>query len=237
MTILDHYPPAEKPERFTPSRLQTDKIKICPPLVAESEELVGHLRTGGCTSGCGACCEAFVVPIKAEGLEDKDFTPVVHGQIALPVGLPMQEDNEDGFADWEHWLALHDSYLFQMPDGLLTVTIPVEAKSDAPACDFDAWVIWLGKHEITVLRRTGRLLAYMPVPCGSLNEDGKCDLFGSPARPRTCAKYPEHPQDIEGLEFCTYRFRPIQRGELQSLTPRPKPTQPKKKRKRKKRRG
>lgn len=234
MTILDHYPPMEKPERFTPSRLQADKIRICPPLIVESEELVGYMRTGGCTAGCGACCEAFVVPIKAEGLEDKDFSPVIHSQIVLPVGLPMRETNKDGREDWEHWLTLHDAYLFQEPSGLLTVVIPVEVKSFAPACDFDAWVIWLKAHGITVLRRTGRLLAYVPVRCGSLKDDGTCGLFGSPERPRTCLTYPEHPQDIEGLEFCTYRFRPIQRAELQSLAARSKPPQPKKRKKAKK---
>jgi hypothetical protein len=234
MTVLDGYPTVEKPERFTPSRLQTDKIKIYPPLKAESEELVGYLRSGGCTVGCGACCEAFVVPIKAEGLEDKDFAPISHGQIVLPVGLPMQEDNENGFADWEHWLALHNTYLFQMPGGLLTAVIPVEVKGAAPMCaasHFDAWVIWLERHGITLLRRTGRLLAYVPIRCGSLSADGACSLFGSPQRPRTCTTYPEHPQDVEGLEFCTYRFRPIQRGELLSLKPRPAAPQPKNKRK------
>ncbi len=233
MTILDHYPTVGKPARFDPSRLQADEIKLFPPIITESEELVGYLRTGGCTSGCGACCEAFVVPIQVEGLEHEDFEGVVHGQIVLPIDPRAR--GKAGGDDWEYWLTLHEVYMFQSPGGLLTTTTPIEAKGEPPT-DFDEWVAWLETHGITLLRRLSQqLLAYVPVPCTKL-EDGLCTLFGTPEQPKMCAPYPEHPLDVEGIDFCSYKFQPVQRDQMIPLMERPKPQKAKRKRKGKRKR-
>lgn len=234
MLIRDRYPTVEKPARFDRSRLQADEIKLFPPIVAESEDLVGYLRTGGCTAGCGACCEAFVVPIEVEGLKDKDFAPVVHGQIILPIDPRAR--GRAGSDDWEYWLTLHEVYMFQMPSGLPTVAIPIQVKNEPPARDFDAWMVWLEQHGITLLRRLGQqLLAYISVRCTKLTEDGMCDVFGMPSRPKMCALYPEHPTDVEGLDFCTYKFQPIRHDQLQQVMARPKPAPRPKRKKGKKR--
>ena len=42
-----------------------------------------YIRTGGCTVGCGACCEFVVLPVDPRAMNTK------------------------GFEDWKNWLALH----------------------------------------------------------------------------------------------------------------------------------
>lgn len=57
-------------------------------LVVEPEGLA--VRHGGCTDGCGKCCEYVVVPLDPRiGLQDPPL-----------------------FADFKHWLALHGLSLF-----------------------------------------------------------------------------------------------------------------------------
>ena len=29
-----------------------------------------------------------------------------------------------------------------------------------------------------------------------------------------CAPYPEHPLDVQGIDFCTYNFRPVKKSDL-----------------------
>lgn len=43
-----------------------------------------YMRTGGCTLGCGACCEAVIIPLDPRLLTSGRFD------------------------DWRHWLELHD---------------------------------------------------------------------------------------------------------------------------------
>ena len=241
MTILDRYPTAEKPERFDRGTFENDEIKLFPPLEAESKELVGYLRTGGCTVGCGACCESFVVPIDVERWGNTDFSPINHDwepcRIVLPID-PEARGHVDG-DDWEYWLKLHEVYMYQMPSGLLVVDVPIQPTSEPPSTqDFDAWTVWLEKHGIALLRRLGQqLLAHVPIPCTKLTEDGLCSVFGTPERPKMCAPYPEHPLDVEGIDFCTYKFQPITRDQMIPLTKVAKSPQPQTKSKRKKRKS
>lgn len=235
MTVRDTYPTLEKPAHFDPARLQLDETKLFPPLLAESDDLVGYLRTGGCTAGCGACCTAFVVPIAESGLRAEDFTAAVNNRIVLPIDSITR--GKAGFEDWEYWLTLHDVYLFQLPSGLLVADIPVEVKHESPPPgNFDAWVAWLEKHGIVMLRRVEKaLLAYVSVRCSKLTEDMMCGVFGTPERPQMCAPYPEHPLDIEGIDFCTYKFQPIKRDMI-PLTQRSAPSRKKRKKNKGKRR-
>ena len=232
--IRDGYPTISKPERFDPVRTTVDKLILCPPLVSEADTLAGYARSGGCTPGCGACCEAFVVPINEEALAHDDFERVNGvGQIVLPVDEVVK--NKEGMADWEHWLNLHGVYLFQLPSGLLTAEIPIEASGKLPT-GLDEWVAWLEKYKITVLRRQGhQLAAYVPVACTKL-KDGMCSIVGTDEHPKMCARYPKHPMDIEGLDFCTYKFTPLAAGSL-SLRPVTTQQTPKKKRKKIKRKN
>lgn len=238
MPILDHYPTAVKPKRFDPARMQVDEIKLTPALRGEASNLAGYLRTGGCTAGCGACCEAFVVPVKPEALEANDFEPVSEGQIMLPIEPGVCA--APGFKDWEYWLQLHEAWLFTMPGGLLVLPVPVRATKPAPIpLTLDGWVDWLEAHDIALIRRLGQnLLAYVPVKCTALTEDGLCGVFGTPTRPQMCSPYPEHPLDVEGIDFCTYRFTPVSQQQITEVAarPRPQPTPPRKKRKKKGRR-
>lgn len=220
MNIRDSYPTMPKPERFDPTRTRVEKMTMFPPLASDAENLLGYVRSGGCTPGCGVCCQAFVVPINVEGLEHDDFERVNGvGQIVLPVSEVVR--GKAGMEDWEHWLNLHEVYLFQSPGGLLTAEIPVKANSPLPV-GFDAWVAWLEKHGITVLRREEQqLLAYVPITCIEM-KDGLCTISGTPAQPRMCARYPEHPMDVQGLDFCTYKFRPVDAEQVEAVTKRQK---------------
>ncbi len=215
MTILDGYPTITKPKRFDPARTTVDKVGVFPPIASEVPDLVGYMRTGGCTPGCGACCESFVVPINVEGLEHADFERVNGvGQIIIPIDPVVK--NKEGMADWEQWLNLHEVYLFQSPGGLLTAEIPIEASGELPT-GLDEWVAWLEQYGITVLRRQGQqLAAYVPIACTKL-EDGMCTIVGTAAHPKMCARYPRHPMDIEGLDFCTYKFQPISENQIPAL--------------------
>ncbi len=232
MTIRDSYPTTPKPERFDPTRTQRDKLILCPPLASEAADLQGYVRSGGCTAGCGACCEALVVPIHVEALERDDFERVNGvGQIVLPVDKVVE--SQDGMADWEHWLNLHEVYLFKLPNDLLTAEIPIEASGKLPT-GLDEWVAWLEQYGITVLHRGPghQLAAFVPVACTKL-QDGMCSIVGTPEHPKMCARYPRHPMDIEGLDFCTYKFIP-----LAQVTAPPVATKPKRKKgKRKNKRG
>ncbi len=220
MTIRDGYPILPTPERFDPTRTQVDKLILCPPLASEADSLAGYARSGGCTAGCGACCEAFVVPINEEALEHDDFERVNGvGQIVLPVDGVVK--NKEGMADWEHWLNLHEVYLFQSPGGLLTAEIPIEASGKLPT-GFNDWVAWLEQYGITVLRREGQQLAvYVPVACTKL-KDGMCTIVGTDDHPKMCARYPQHPMDTEGLAFCTYKFIPLMSIPTKPVTAKPK---------------
>ncbi len=219
MTILERYPDVEKPERFARGTFHEDETKIYPPLKSEREDLVGYLRTGGCTAGCGACCEAFVVPINRAALAHPDFKAVVHGQIILPVAQHVR--GKEGVKDWEYWLTLHDAWLFQAPDGLLTMTLPITAHGEPPTA-FDEWITWLEGHGITFIQREGAgkaLLAYVRKSCEHLTEDGNCGVMGTSLRPDMCSPYPQHPLDVEGIEFCTYKFEPVDQSNLLTLRP------------------
>mgnify|MGYP001582786806 CR=1 FL=1 len=236
MPVLDQFPAAVKPAWFNPARLQVDEIKLLPALQREGPEVVGYLRTGGCTAGCGACCEAFVVPIRAEKLADAEFEPVSNGQIVFPIEPNVVP--HAGYKDWEYWLTLHEAWMLQMPGGLLVLPIPVQAKTPTPApLEFGSWMAWLEEHNIQLVQRPGQsLLAYINVPCGALTEDKLCAVFGTDARPLMCRTYPEHPMDVEGIGFCTYRFDPVTRDQVTEVAARrrPQPTPPRKKKRKKK---
>ncbi len=234
--IRDCYPSMKKPERFDPARFQSDEIKLCPPLVAESKEgIVGYIRSGGCTAGCGACCQAFVIPLDPES-RGADFLDVVNGRIQVPVDSVVI--GKAGTADWERWLTLHDTWLIR--GNYLNADLPVEAEPSYDVVPQDEWYAWLEAHGIAVLQRTGQqVLAYVHRKCDELGEDGLCQLVGTPERPELCSPYPQHPTDIQGLDFCSYNFVVVEQAELMARgligQGRPKPQPPKKKGKRKKR--
>ncbi len=237
MTIRDGYPAMMTPPRFDPTRTTVDKVGVFPPLESEVPDLIGYLRTGGCTPGCGACCESFVVPLNVEGLEHEDFARVNGvGQIVLPIDPVVK--NKEGMRDWEHWLTLHGVYLFQSPGGLLTAEIPIEASGELPT-GLGAWVAWLEQYGITVLRRQGQLAAYIPIACTKL-KDGMCSIVGTDQHPKMCARYPRHPMDIEGLDFCTYKFQPVSTNQVVPLMKGQKPPpfqKPKRKKGKRKKNG
>lgn len=231
--IQDSYPSIPKPNRFDPTRTQRDEMILCPPLASESDKLTGYVRGGGCTAGCGACCEALVVPINEEALEHDDFSMVNDvGQIVLPVDGVVK--NKEGMADWEHWLNLHEVYLFQSSGDLLTAEIPIEATSGRLPTGIEAWVAWLAKVKITVMRRQGQqLAAYVPITCTKL-VDGMCSIVGTPEHPKMCSRYPRHPLDVEGIDFCTYTFIPLTKITTAPMTAKPKRAKKNRKKKRKK---
>ena len=216
-TVLDHYPTMVEPERFKDlAPPQPDKTAIFPPLRSESE-LVGYLRTGGCTAGCGACCEAFVVPIDVDGLKSENFEGLTSGGLlVLPIDSRVRGNTE--FADWEYWLKLHDVWLYENTGGDLTAVVTGIKVDSLPPLELDAWSEWLAKYDVTLLRRDGQqVLAYIKIRCEKLTEDGMCGVFGTDERPQMCAPYPEHPLDVEGIDFCTYNFRPIKKSDLRTV--------------------
>lgn len=235
--MRDRYPDMKKPKRFDPSQIQADEIKLFPPLAAEPDNIVGYMRTGGCTLGCGACCTAFIIPINSDGIEADDFEHVVCGRLNVPVDPIVI--GKTGTDDWERWLRLHDTTIFKLPSGVLVADLPVEIEKTPGAMTVDEWCVWLEKQGVAMIQREGQqVLAYITRKCDELGEDGLCQLFGTPDRPQMCGGYPAHATDVQGIGFCTYNFSPVDRAEIMARNiigqGRPK-ARPKKKGKRKKR--
>jgi Fe-S-cluster containining protein len=71
---------------------------------------------------------------------------------------------------------------------------------------------WLSLHGITLKERNGQVWANVPLPCGALNEDKSCSLFGQPERPKLCSEWPFNQQEINdlhdemGRKVCTFYF-------------------------------
>ncbi len=231
------YPDMKKPKRFDSSRIQVDEIKLFPPLASEPDDIVGYTRTGGCTAGCGACCEAFIIPLDPEARAADDFQDVVHGRLNVPVDSIV--GGKAGTDDWEHWLRLHDTTIFQLPSGVRTADLPVEIDKVPGPMTADEWFVWLEKQGVAVIQREGQqVLAYITRKCDELGEDGLCQLVGMSDRPQMCSGYPAHATDVQGIGFCTYNFSPVDRAEIMARNiigqGQPK-ARPKKKGKRKKR--
>lgn len=105
MTLPDRPPPAA-PRKLDPAKLQPDE-QVLPRRSFDPPEVAGWLRGGGCTLGCGACCEAVILALR-------------------PYAGPPE-----GFADWQHWLELHGITLFGSPDNLLA-SIPIACSKLGP---------------------------------------------------------------------------------------------------------
>ena len=235
--MRDRYPEMEKPKGFDPSRLRQDEIKLAPPLAAEPENIVGYLRTGGC-SACGACCSAFVIPLNPDGLGAVDFACVVNDRLNVPVDPIVI--GKTGTADWELWLGLHDTTIFQLPSGVLAADLPVTVREDPGPMAAEEWFVWLEARGVAVLQRQGQqVLAYVNRKCYEIGEDGLCQVFGMPRRPQMCGDYPQHPTDVQGLDFCTYKFAPVEKAELmaRSIIGQGRPTPKSRKKKGKKKHG
>ena len=210
--MRDRYPEIEKPACFDSTRLQQDEIKIFPPLAAEPKDIVGYLRTGGC-SACGACCTSFVIPLNPAGLGALDFKHTVYRRLNVPVDPVVI--GKAGTADWESWLGLHDTWLFQLPSGTLTADLPVLVKEDPGPMATEEWFVWLEEQGVAVLQRAGQqVLAYIARKCDAIGEDGLCQVYGTPQRPQMCGDYPQHPTDVQGIGFCTYKFMPVEQAEM-----------------------
>ena len=72
---------------------------------------------------------------------------------------------------------------------------------------FEDYKKWVRLHGIIIL---DNLKAYIPIACSALDEDKKCSLYGTEARPDMCGEGPRLPTEILGLEeACTYTWRKI----------------------------
>lgn len=191
------YPTYIADREIDPAGYQPDAINVYQGLGLEQDGAIMWLREGGCTAGCGACCEAMVIP--TTGNMKMSGTDVLEIDVALHV------TDRPGYRDWEYWLGLHDVYLF-LEGKRLYAQVPV---ADIRVEGYDGTDL-PGYFGITIINKQGAMLAHIPKRCQELTDDRRCAVFGTAQRPEMCAIYPQHPYDIEGLEqVCTYRFRPI----------------------------
>ena len=71
---------------------------------------------------------------------------------------------------------------------------------------------WIELHGIRLYERDGGVWAQISLPCEHLTEEGKCGIFGSPERPKTCDDFPFVQHDIDlvdewsGQKVCSYSF-------------------------------
>lgn len=236
--VRDRYPDMAQPATFDKSRLRPDDIKLFGVLATEPEDLTGYLRTGGCTS-CGACCMAFVLPIDASARKAEDFQNVVSGRLQVPVDPLIR--GKTGVDDWERWLNLHDTTLVQLAETLVA-DLPVQVFAPLNKLETDEdYFEWLEVQNVQVVQRDGpQIVVYVNRACDELVDDGTCNLKGRATRPDMCEDYPRHPGDIQGIDFCTYTFTPVNRADMRRsaqatvLTSSPKKKRPKKVKTRKK---
>lgn len=78
-------PPRPALRKLDPKNLQAEKNKVFPRVQGDPSNVIGWIRAGGCTTGCGACCEAVLLPIATQYM----------GQ------------------DWAYWLELHGITVFE----------------------------------------------------------------------------------------------------------------------------
>ena len=220
--ILDRCPNTPRPERFDPCCTLGDESLLCPPAPEEMGKLAGYLRTGGCTVGCGACCEALLLPLawseamliphlwlNALGIDR--WQPINFARFTVPVRLPMASKDEEGRADWENWLALHNVYLSEFEGGVVLAHVPLLHQAVTPSSTRgERWLAWFEKQGMAIIWRGAQYALHVPLRCTMLAADGLCRLHNSLLRPSLCDRYPRHPRDIEGFEsFCTYNFHPL----------------------------
>lgn len=148
------------------------------------EELV--VRSGGCTAGCGLCCEYMVLPA------DKDRPIPVEEDDVLIVYLDPRVRNMDTerWLDTFKWASYHGVWMWR-DTGPPFVEVPVDARLS--------------------FRQSGDWLACrIDIPCDKLvrdaDGDGYCSVFGTSERPDLCQRTPRHPLDVEGIKECTYKF-------------------------------
>ncbi len=105
---ISNSPPPVEPRTLDPAKLQLEKPKT---FRWTNDPDNTYIRTGGCTDGCGACCESLFLPLK-EGIE-----------------------KSEGFEDYTKWLKLHGVILFRS-NGELQAHIPIqcEALTDDKRC-------------------------------------------------------------------------------------------------------
>jgi len=108
MPVADSPPPA-RTRALDPSRYQRDEMKVVGRLPFDPPDVAGYMRVGGCTLGCGACCEAVILALREfDGLQDAAFD------------------------DWQHWLGLHGITLFRNQAGILCAHIPIPCSKLGP---------------------------------------------------------------------------------------------------------
>lgn len=150
----------------------------------DGKELV--VRSGGCTAGCGLCCEYMVLPI-----DPAKPTPWEEdGYIVVMLDPRVANMDIERWLDTVLWAGYHDVWMWR-DSGPPYVEMPLGTKLS--------------------FRQSGDWLACrIEIPCSKLvrdaDGDGYCGVFGTSDRPDLCQRTPRHPLDVEGIEPCTYKF-------------------------------
>ena len=150
----------------------------------DGKELV--VRSGGCTAGCGLCCEYLVLPVDPK----RPKPSLVDGQLALVLDPRVLNMPDERWDDTALWVSYHDMQLMRTDD-LALAFLPEDTKLS--------------------FRQSGDWLACrIEIACDKLDRDadgdGYCGVFGTPERPNLCQRTPRHPLDVEGIKECTYKF-------------------------------
>ena len=70
-------------------------------------------------------------------------------------------------------------------------------------------------HGIRLFEQNGGAWAMINASCRHLTEEGRCGVFGSPERPKTCEDFPFVQTDIDlvdewaGSKVCSYSFEEV----------------------------
>lgn len=72
--------------------------------------------------------------------------------------------------------------------------------------DVEDWAKWLNLHGHDLVERNGKYFLRVDGACRHLQQDGACGVFGTEERPEMCSDTPIHPDALDGLPSCTYKF-------------------------------
>ncbi len=91
------------------------------------------------------------------------------------------------------------------------VILPIDSRVATELEPYLDWVKWLALHGMEAKLDGRGLRVRVPLKCMMLTRESKCQIYDHDegphlGRPKMCANAPTCPEDLEGIEGCSYTF-------------------------------
>lgn len=84
--------------------------------------------------------------------------------------------------------------------------LPIDTRVASELEPWLDWVAWATLHGIEIKLDGRGVRAVIPIRCNALTQQNECILHDSARLPAMCAASPTCPEDLEGIEGCSYTF-------------------------------